>query len=101
MFIIIGPYLAALPVYRLLSDASVKRIAFQLIYLAGTFLAKTTATVECNPFKLIYSWKCLNYNLSGVSSGSFVDFLRLKQRDVKLRRFRDSFASNSVMNCPL
>ena len=53
----------ALPVYRLLSDASVKRIAFQLIYLAGTLLTKTTATAECDPFKLIYSWKCLNYNL--------------------------------------
>ena len=36
-----------------------------------------------------------------MSSGSFVDFPRLKQRDVKLRWFRDSFASNSVMNCPL
>ena len=43
--------------------ASVKRIAFQLIYLAGTLLTKPTATAECDPFKLIYSWKCLNYNL--------------------------------------
>ena len=40
-------------------------------------------------------------HIKNVSSGSFVDFLRLKQRDVKLRWFRDSFASNSVMNCPL
>ena len=40
-------------------------------------------------------------HIKNVSSGSFVDFPRLKQRDVKLRWFRDSFASNSVMNCPL
>ena len=40
-------------------------------------------------------------HIKNVSSGSFVDFLRLKQRDVKLRWFRDSFASNSVMSCPL